>query len=310
MKLVVGFITYNNTTSKYLPDFLASLKGALSFLDRDDYRVLAWDNSEESASNVEEMKKYDFVQYVGQKENLGFARAYNKLIRTAVDLKSKYFLVINPDMLLERDSISKLIYSLDNNGDLASVAPKILQWDFEKKEKTKIIDSLGLELLPGLRFVDMGQGKIDNGQLNNVSILGPSGAGGLFRMSALEQVVERGEYFDESFFMYKEDCDLSYRLYLTGLKSALVSDSIIYHDRTAVASGQGIYHRLRDRSKKSKKVRAWSFRGQNIIFIKHWKKQSFVNKIRVVLTVLSMFVFSLIFERFVLKKGYNIKKSL
>ncbi|MDP2944186.1 MAG: glycosyltransferase family 2 protein [bacterium] len=325
MKLAVGFITYNEATAKYLDDFLPSLEAALSFLKSDAYRVYVFDNSAKAnLLNSRILWRHQKIEYFCLGHNFGFAYAYNVLIRKAIKDGADYFLVVNPDTIMEPEAIRNLIAALDNDDSLGSVAPKILCWNFSARKKTKTIDSLGLTLKPGLKFSDLGQGREDQGRNEAFKILGPSGAAGLFRLSALEKVAatcpgnreirpenresfpgsQPAQYFDERFFMYKEDCDLAYRLFLAGFGSRLVSSAIIYHDRTAAVSGRGIKNFWRGRQSKSKKIRAWSFRNQHLIFLKHWKKQNLVNKIIVILRVLSLFIFSLILEQFLLKEYF------
>lgn len=324
MKLAVAFITYNETSAGYLSDFLPSLERALQFLDPDDYRVYAFDNSDpaEERNNLL-LESFNAGLLTGLlprrpitvmtlRRNLGFSRAYNILIDRALADQAEYFFVINPDTLLEPETISRLLLALEERASLASVSPKILRWDFDAGRKTKIIDSLGLVLEPGLRFIDLGQGLPDEGQFNDLPILGPSGAAGLFRINALEKIVEyRGgnksrQYFDERFFMYKEDCDLAYRLFLAGYESALVADALVYHDRTAVSSGRGLVRILQDRRGKSRQIRAWSFKNQHLLFVKHWTEQNIYNKAKIIYRVLTMFIFSLILEQFLLKEYCQI----
>ena len=315
MKLAVGIITYNDLSAKYLADFLPSLKEALNFLKPDDYQVYAFDNSApEHQENriILSSEPYSFVKYSGRGVNLGFSRAYNILITSAYNDQAEYFLVINPDTVLEKDAIKKLLAALENDAKLASASPKILRWDFLNRLKTKTIDSLGIILKPGLRFADLGQGVEDQGQFDQASILGPSGAAGLFRLSALKKVVEyndaskNSQYFDERFFMYKEDCDLAYRLFLAGYKSALVPTALVYHDRTAASSGRSLWHILQDRNRKSRQIRSWSFRNQHLLFVKHWSQQNLASKIVIIYRVLAMFIFSLILEQFLLKQYYYV----
>jgi len=317
MKLAVGFITYNETTAKYLGDFLPSLKTALEFLTPNDYRIYAFDNSDRmDLTNNRILSRHQEIEYFCLGYNLGFARAYNVLIREAIKDGADYFLVINPDTILEPEAINRLVAALDNDNHLGSVVPKILRWDFIRHQKTDIIDSLGLILKPGLKFLDLGQGakdiiknkEEDKKEDRAFKILGPSGAAGLFRLSALEKVAPTRsqekyfQYFDERFFMYKEDCDLAYRLFLAGYGSQSVPEAIIYHDRTAAVSGGGIKNFWRDRQSKSRKIKAWSFRNQHLIFLKHWKKQNIVNKIIICFKILFSLIFSLILEQFLLKE--------
>jgi GT2 family glycosyltransferase len=312
MKLVVGFLTYNDASAKYLADFLPSLKDALGFLNKNDYKVLVFDNSDSNNHlNSEALESFNksnsyFLEYLHTAGNLGFSRAYNILINYAARLEAEYFLVINPDTVLEKDTISELVMALDSDSELSSVSPKIRRWDFAANTKTHIVDSCGLILKTGLRFRDLGQGQEDDKRFDKSAIIGPSGAAGLFRMNSLNKVKENNQYFDENFFMYKEDCDLVYRLYLRDCKSALVPTSIMYHDRTAASSGEGIMSKLFDRLNKSKKIRAWSFRNQHLLFVKHWTKQNFISKLTIIFQIITLGIFSLILEQFLLKEYKNI----
>ncbi|MFA6513963.1 MAG: glycosyltransferase family 2 protein [Patescibacteria group bacterium] len=316
MKLAVGFVTYNDSSAKYLGDFLPSLRHSLNFLPVVDKRILTFDNSSQD-NNINRLALEYFVREhpdemisFSSKENIGFGSAYNVLITQAKKLKAEYFLMINPDVLLEPDAIEKLLSKMETNKDLASVSPKILRWDFNNHKQTKQLDSCGLSLKSGLRFNDLGQGEIDNDQYNETEIIGPSGAIGLFRLSALESIKDKYGYFDSRFFMYKEDCDLAYRLHLAGFKSALVPEALAYHDRTAAFYGKGISQSLLNRRQTSKQVRAWSFKNQHLLFVKHFKNENFKSKFVVIARVVVMFVFSLILEQFNLKQYPNIVRVL
>jgi len=231
-----------------------------------------------------------------------------------------YFVVTKSDTVLAPDAVTMLLSALESNSALAAAAPKILRWDFAGGQvRTAIIDSLGLILQPGLRFRDLGQGEEDKGQfsaaLDNgvgaAAILGPTGAAGLFRLSALtaiSAVVTNGErkYFDENFFMYKEDCDLAYRLARAGYKSASVPGAVVYHDRTAASAGADLWSILNNRRRKSRQIRAWSFRNQHYLFLKHWETQNFVNRLMIISNIIFFFIFALILEQFLLKEYIHI----
>ncbi|MEI6529121.1 MAG: glycosyltransferase family 2 protein [Candidatus Falkowbacteria bacterium] len=312
MKIVVGFLTYNDSSAKYLADFLPSLKNALSFLEPNDYRVLAFDNSDQNNNtNRDKLEAFnkpnpEFLEYIHAAGNLGFSRACNILIRTASRLQSEYFLVINPDTVLEKDTISELVLALNKDTSLASAAPKIRRWDFAANTKTRVLDSCGLILKAGLSFEDLGQGKEDDKRFDQYKILGPSGAAGLFRLSFLEKIKENDQYFDENFFMYKEDCDLAYRLYKIEGKSILVPTAIMYHDRTAAVAKGGTINKIRERRNKSRQIRSWSFRNQHLIFVKHWSSQNLANKLVILAKVLVTGIFSLTLEQFLLKEYKSI----
>lgn len=305
-KLVVGFIAYGESTAKYLPFFLESLKRQAS----NDFQIICFDNSEEADNSNQRFLKQNYpgITVLREGGNLGFAKAYNRLITLAIEQGAVYFLALNPDMILEQDAVEKLIKAIESNATLGSASPLVLKWDFSRQEKTEIIDTCGIGLLPGLRFVDIGQNQLNQGQFDRTEILGPSGAAALYRLSAMEKTRQGGEYFDELMFMYKEDCDLAYRLRLTGYKSVFVPEAVIYHDRTATASGEGDLAVAANRKNKSRQVKKWSFLNQQIIFIKYWRLQSWTNKLAIVWYEIKMIVFILIFEQYLLSELFRLRK--
>lgn len=307
-KLAVGIILYNSATAKYLPYFLPSIKKQTW----QDFIILAADNSEEKnnenlrflndnyfPSNKECQSRFEYRWSGG---NIGFARAYNILIKQALEKGAQYFFVSNPDIIYNNDVFGQLVKALDSGNDLGSVCPKILQWDFKNKEKTNLVDSCGIQLKPGLKFVDLGQGEKDQGQCAGKEIIGPSGASAIYKMSALEEVKHDGQYFDEMMFMYKEDCDLAYRLHISGYKSRCISQAVAYHDRTAAAGGQGSLQVSVNRRRKGRQVKEWSFLNQLIIFQKFWSSQNFSNKIAVLWYLAQMMIYISFFERYLLKQ--------
>ncbi len=312
MKIFVGLVTYGESSLKYLEKSLAALAGSLNFLNPVDFSVAIFDNSEIGDVGNKDFitQNYPDFQVISRNGNLGFAKAYNILIQIARQNQAGYFLMMNPDVLLEKETISNLMKSLDENGNLASVCPKLYRWSFPDNSAQKIIDTCGLILLPGLRFMDLGQGKIDDGRFDDLEILGPSGAAGLFRLSALSRIAvgPAGEeqYFDERMFMYKEDCDLAYRLFLAGQKSLCVKEAIAWHDRSAADPGRGLLATLKDRKSKSENVRRWSFVNQHLIFEKYFRKQSLTSKLRIIKSSVLMFGFALLKEQFLIKEYKNI----
>jgi len=299
-KLIIGFITYNNLTAKYLPYFLNSLKEQTF----KEFKILAIDNSEiEENDNKKFIREYyNEIEFEWAGKNLGFSRAYNKIINKAVDNQAKYLLIINPDVILEKDTLEKMIKELDNNVNIYSACPKILKWNFEGNSKTNIIDTCGIILKKGLKFFDLGQGEIDRGQFSNIDILGPSGACALYKIDALKKIEKKGGYFDELMFMYKEDCDLAYRLNLVGYKSKCINNAIAYHDRTVNAKGESDIKIAINRKNKSRQQKKWSFLNQYIIYTKYWSIQNWQNKLAILYYGFKMFIFVLLFEQYLLKE--------
>lgn len=305
-KLLVGFITYGESSAKYLPYFLPSLNRQTY----SDFKIICVDNTEEELNANREYitKNFPEIEYNHAGGNLGFGKSFNVMIRCAAEDKYEYFLALNPDMILQADAIEKMMITLESDASLGAVSPKIMKWDFVNGEETNLIDSCGIILLPGLRFVDSGHAKPDQTTFSKMEILGPSGAAALYRMSALEKVKEGGQYFDELMFMYKEDCDLAYRMHLAGFKSLCVHNSIIKHDRSASARGEGNIQVALNRRNKSRLIKKWSFLNQQIIFVKYWRLQDWKNKLAIVWYEVKMFGYALLFEQYLLLEVFELRR--
>ncbi len=321
MKLIIGFIAYGETAAKYLPYFLLSLKKQTF----SDYKILVLDNSEVEDNEKKKYIKenYPEIDFEWASKNTGFAKGFNKLINKAKKYNPKYFMMLNVDIILESDMIEKMIKAMDSDMNLGSISPKIKSWDFKNNKKTNIIDSCGIIVKPGLKFIDVGQGQIDEGQFDQVKILGPSGTASIYRMSALEKVKtlsqpspSEGEgdmYFDELMFMYKEDCDMAYRLFLTGFTSRLVNNAICYHDRTIKAKGESDLCVALNRKNKSKQSKKWSFLNQQIIFVKYWGLQTWRGKLAIAWHQCKILFFILLFEQYLfkeLRELFKIRKKI
>ncbi|MDD4900599.1 MAG: glycosyltransferase family 2 protein [Patescibacteria group bacterium] len=305
MKLSVGFITYGESTAKYLPYFLPSLQAQTDH----NFRLLAVDNSQEKDNKNSQYirSNFPYIKLIWPGENLGFAKAFNIMIGQALAQGAEYFLVLNPDMILEADFIEKMVEAAQADGKIGAVAPKILKWDFENNVKTGQIDSLGLTVTKEHRFFDAHQGATDDLSADAAQeVFGFTGAAALLNLKALADVAfnngNHEEYFDELMFMYKEDCDLSYRLRLAGWKIILAPEAVAYHNRTVAGVGRNDLAIALNRKNKSKLVKEWSFLNQWILLGK-FKNLPFSLKIRLASLLCSakVLVFVSLFEPYLLK---------
>ncbi|MGE5425925.1 MAG: glycosyltransferase family 2 protein [Bacillota bacterium] len=303
MKVAVAFLCYNESSSRYLDDFLPSLEKAVSQVNSPVF-IYAGDNSDDGRhENQKHIAKYNEIAHfpviwLPNEYNLGFAAGFNRLIYQAEADGCEAFLMLNPDILVDSGMVQHLLSRLEGNEELACTFPLLYRWDFGSKEKTSVIDTCGIGLKPGLRFFDIGQGGTQFPQ--NVAAIGPSGAAAMFRLSSLNKVKEGQGFFDERFFMYKEDCDLAYRLYQKGLESALVPEAIAYHDRSAT-SKRGLLATFTDWRQRGRRTRTWSFVNQHLIFIKHFRSEPIFSQLLVLVYILLYGIFSLFLAQFLIK---------
>jgi len=231
--------------------------------------VLFIDNHSSDDSYDYVSDKYPDIPVVRNSDNLGYAKAANQGI--SANRKSKYVMIINPDVVLNLDYVEKAVEKMEEDEKIGAITGKVYKYDFEKKKKTRVIDSVGLLCFKNRRIVDEAQGIEDEGQFDKEKeVFGVSGACPIFRMKALKEAKVFGEYFDSDFFMYKEDIDLSWRLRLFGWKSYFLPDAKAYHVRgTGVLKRYTNYEVMKNRKHLNKKQKYYSLRNQRLMQVKN-----------------------------------------
>jgi GT2 family glycosyltransferase len=156
------------------------------------------------------------VKYIRTGKNVGFGAAHNVAFRNA--LPSKYHLVLNPDVQFERNVLEELFSFLELNESVGLVMPRVIYPDGSEQNLCKRLpspfDILVRRVLSGSlqkifqkRMAAFELSGMDMGKVLSVPYL--SGCFMLLRNAALHDVGG----FDEQFFMYFEDLDLTRRIY-------------------------------------------------------------------------------------------------
>jgi GT2 family glycosyltransferase len=266
-KLVVSLVIYNG--EKYLPGCLNSLINQ-SFKD---FSLLIINNGSSDNGLAYLKEFYPQLKLVNYKNNIGFARAHNQAISWT---KSDYICLLNQDVILEPDYFLNAIEFMDSHPEAAALSGKILAWDFPNQQKTDQIDSLGLKILKSHRVVDIGQGETDQGQYQQIEeVFGVSGALPIYRRMALEKIRiqlknSHPEYFDELFFSYKEDVDLSYRLRLANFQSFYLPMAVAYHDRTIKGNSNSSGGKMiKNRKERNKLIKVYSYKNHLLVIMKN-----------------------------------------
>ncbi len=227
-KISISVVTYNS--EKYLHDFCDSLH-AQTFTD---WELIAIDNASYDRSAAVVSECMPSAKVIRQKENIGFSKAHNLSIAWS---KSEYVLVVNPDFIFEEHCLERLVRYADAHAHAGAVGPKLLSWDHAAHQPVGTIDSCGIQVKGPYRSSDIMQSEKNQATVSH-RVFGLSGACVMFRRSALEAVkLPRiggvgNEYFDEDFFLYKEDVDIAWRLNLQNCEQHLVGDAIAFHQRT------------------------------------------------------------------------------
>jgi GT2 family glycosyltransferase len=187
------------------------------------YEIYVVDNA--SANEVSVMLKEGFplVKVIRNKKRKGFSENHNKVIDSSA---SKYVLILNPDVIINDGYVEHMIGVMMSDNRVGCVSGKLLRLD------GKTIDSTGHIIFKNRTTADRGQNETDTGQYDEQEeVFSNCAAAMLCRRETLEDIRLFGEYFDESFCLYKEDIDLCWRARLRGWKIVYDPKAIAYHLR-------------------------------------------------------------------------------
>ena len=171
------------------------------------------------------------VHFIWLPKNIGFAKANNiALAKTSGD----YILFLNPDTIVAEDSFEKTIAFLQNNAAIGALGVKMIDGSGQFLKESKrafpspsisLFKILGLaNLFPKSKlFAKYHMGHLSVNENNEVDVL--AGAFMLVPKVVLNVVGS----FDEAFFMYGEDVDLSYRIQKAGYKNYYFAKTTILH---------------------------------------------------------------------------------
>lgn len=212
----------------FLEQALISVSKASTHLD---IEVFVVDNNSADGS-VEMVKtKFPSVKLIVNELNVGFSKANNQAIAEAT---GEYILLLNPDTVIEVDTLDKCVAFLDAHPQGGGLGVKMIdgKGDFLAESKrgfptpwVAFYKIFGLaKLFPkSKKFGHYHLGYLDENKTHEVEVL--SGAFMVLRKSVLDKI----GVLDEDYFMYGEDIDLSYRIIKNGYKNYYFSDTRIIH---------------------------------------------------------------------------------
>lgn len=204
------------------------------------HEVIVVDNGsiDESVEIIE--KNYPEVVLIRHSKNLGFTGGVNPGIKYAMEQKGQYVALLNNDAVAHKDWLKKLVDFLDGNPKVGIATSKICD-----AEKTHLDSTGDIYTIWGLPY-PRGRGEPYSDKYDkDILIFGASGGASLYRIEMLEQI----GIFDNDFFAYYEDIDISFRAQLAGWKVAYVPGAEVYHEISATSSqikGFATYHTLKN----------------------------------------------------------------
>ena len=238
-----------------------------------NFEVIVVDNLSTDNSHVRCKEKFEKIQLIENKENLGYCEGNNIGIRNA---NGEFIIILNPDTIVEPNWLNHLMSAYNKFGE-GLYQPKF----FSLKEKLVIQSTGNMLHIFGFGFA-RDKGKIDNEKIKSIEKINYASGTCLFTSKI---VLDKIGLLDPFLFLYHDDLDLGWRAAHIGINSFYVPKSIIYH-----AESYSI--------KWSSKKFYWLERNRKYCLLTHYSKETYA-KMR-----LSLFLVDLCVWLFYLSKGF------
>jgi O-antigen biosynthesis protein len=226
--MTLSIIIVNYNVKFFLEQCLTSVERAIQGIDAEVFVV---DNTSSDGSDVMMKHRFPWVKYIYNTENVGFSKANNQAIHLS---KGKYVLLLNPDTIVQEETFSSCIEFMDKHPEAGSLGIKMIDGagNFLPESKRGLPSPwVAFTKLTGLSKLFSSSetfGKyhltyLSKEEINEIDVL--AGAYMFMRKEALD----KSGLLDETFFMYGEDIDLSYRILLAGYKNYYFPHHPIIH---------------------------------------------------------------------------------
>lgn len=227
MKVSVIIVNYN--VKYFLEVCLHSVQRAAQGIATE---IIVVDNDSKDGSCEMVRERFPKVSLIENKDNKGFSKANNQAVEIA---KSDYILFLNPDTVMPEDFLEKMVSYMDAHPQAGSIGPKLIDGrgcyapDGKKSFPTlsvAIFKTTGINKIfsKSPYFNKYYAVHVDKDETAEVDML--SGCCMMVRRSILPEI---GGAFDESYFMYCEDFDLSYRIKNAGYQNIYYPETSLIH---------------------------------------------------------------------------------
>ena len=217
--------------SVIIPNYngLKYIKGCLDSLDRqsfENFETIIVDNASQDGSCEFISENYPQIKLLSLKENYGFSKAVNEGIKAS---NCEYVVLLNNDTEVEESWLENLVNCIEKDEKIFSCCSKMVR--FSERDK---IDDAGDEYnILGWAY-KRGDGATINKYNKSERVFSSCAGAAIYRRKVFEEI----GYFDEDFFAYMEDVDISYRANIHGYKNVYCSDALVYHIGSATSGSK------------------------------------------------------------------------
>lgn len=208
---------YKDYAERFLSDCLKSLRAQTY----QDFTLFLIDNetSESSFNFLKTMAPEAII--IRCQGNEGFAGGNNAALKQVLAADYDYAFLVNMDTVADSLCLEKLVAAINEEPKAGAIQARLMLYP-----KTQLVNSLGNEThFLGFGYTRGYRTSYQPTVITRSEIAYPSGAAVLLRVSALRKI----GCFDEDFWMYNEDQDLGWRLWLAGYMCLAELTAVVYH---------------------------------------------------------------------------------
>ena len=208
--------------------FLSPCLGSLREQSFRDFETILVDNGSTDSSVAFTRRNFPEVRVLTLGENKGFSVAVNAGIMAS---RAEHVALLNNDTETDSGWLDGLLRAAETHPEAGFFASKLM--DFEDR---RLLDGAGDVLRRSGLPYRLGHGEPDRGQYDEAAfVFGACAGAALYRRSMLDDI----GLFDEDFFAYCEDGDLSFRAQLAGYRCLYAPKAIVYHVGSATTGKRG-----------------------------------------------------------------------
>ena len=237
MQLSIVIVNYN--VKHFLEQCLCSVNAAIKKIDAE---VIVVDNASSDGSLEFLQPLFPEVKFIQNKSNVGFSKACNQGFKLS---KGEFILFLNPDTIVSEDCFEKCISFFKEKNDCGALGVRMIDGSGNFLAESKrsfpspfisMFKLIGLaSLFPRSPFFNKyALGNLKENKIYEIEVLA-----GAFIMTT-KNILQTLNGFDETFFMYGEDIDLSYRIQQLGYKNYYLGTISILHFKGESSRRAGI----------------------------------------------------------------------
>lgn len=218
-KALVSVVIPNFNGESYIENCINSVKKQ----NYENIEIIVVDDASQDRS-VEIIKTFENVSLYINEKNSGFDVSINRGIRAA---SGEYLLLLNNDVVLTPDFITRLVASIEKKERIFSVSSKMVRY----YERDKIDDAGDFYHILGWAF-KRGDGASVQRYNRPGRVFSACAGAGLYRKSVFDEI----GLFDENFFAYMEDVDIGFRAMTSGYENWYEPAAVCYHIGSATTA--------------------------------------------------------------------------